>query len=74
MRASPANSVSRYRLRSKAECRRYSFKLRSLGATHVIEFGPGKVLSGLVKRIDGDLVTTCVHDQASLDKALLLLA
>jgi len=45
-------------------------KLKSLGATHVIEFGPGRVLSGLVGRIDKSISTACVHDAASLAKAL----
>ena len=41
-----------------------AFKAR--GLSHVIECGPGKVLSGMVKRIDADLVTGCVFDPASL--------
>lgn len=49
-------------------------RLRDAGATHLIEFGPGKVLSGLASRIDRDLVTACVFDQPSLEKALALLA
>lgn len=49
-------------------------KMQALGATHIIEFGPGKVLSGLVGRIDRSIKTTCVHDQASLDAALDMLA
>jgi len=40
---------------------------------HVIECGPGKVLSGLTKRINADLVGECMFDQASLDKVLELL-
>lgn len=40
--------------------------LKARGMTHVIECGPGKVLSGMVKRIDGDLVTATVLDPASL--------
>lgn len=41
-------------------------KLRASGITHVIEWGPGKVLSGLVKRIDRELKILNVHDEASL--------
>ncbi|HTH76671.1 MAG TPA: ACP S-malonyltransferase [Trinickia sp.] len=44
------------------------------GVTHVIECGPGKVLAGLTKRIDGNLVGTAITDPASLDEALKLLA
>lgn len=49
-------------------------RLRELGATHVVEFGPGKVLTGLVGRIDRELAAACVFDRASLDKALSSLA
>ncbi len=48
--------------------------LKARGLTHVFECGPGKVLSGLVKRIDGELVSTTVLDPASLQQARELLA
>ncbi len=48
--------------------------LKARGLTHVIECGPGKVLAGMVKRIDGDLVTTTIFDPASLAEAKGLLA
>lgn len=41
-----------------------------LGVTHIVECGPGKVLSGLVKRIDGSLVALSVNDPASLQAAI----
>src|SRR6185437_10833638 len=37
------------------------------GVSHVIECGPGKVLAGLTKRIDGNLVGASVFDPASLE-------
>jgi [acyl-carrier-protein] S-malonyltransferase len=40
--------------------------LRARGLSHIFECGPGKVLSGLVKRIDGDITTGTVFDPASL--------
>ena len=40
--------------------------LRARGLSHVIECGPGKVLAGMVKRIDAELVTGSVSDPASL--------
>ncbi|MEZ5661198.1 MAG: ACP S-malonyltransferase [Burkholderiaceae bacterium] len=49
-------------------------RLREMGATHLIEFGPGKVLTGLTGRIEKELTAACVFDQASLEKALALLA
>lgn len=36
----------------------------------MIEFGPGKVLVGLNRRIDRKIKTLCVHDSASLETAL----
>jgi len=44
------------------------------GVTHVIECGPGKVLAGLTKRIDGALVGAAIIDPASLDETLKLLS
>jgi [acyl-carrier-protein] S-malonyltransferase len=45
-------------------------RLKALGVTRVIELGPGKVLAGLVSRIDKDLQVASVHDPASLEAAL----
>lgn len=44
--------------------------LADCGATHFIEVGPGKVLTGLNRQIDRALVTTNVEDPASLEKTL----
>jgi [acyl-carrier-protein] S-malonyltransferase len=44
------------------------------GVTHVIECGPGKVLAGLTKRIDSNLVAGSVADPASLEETLKLVA
>ncbi len=43
-------------------------RLVELGADRFIECGPGKVLTGLNKRICPDLPTTCVEDVESLEK------
>ena len=40
---------------------------KALGCTRFIEFGPGKVLSGLIKKIDAALTTLNVSDLATLD-------
>ncbi len=45
-------------------------RLAGEGVTHVVECGPGKVLAGLTKRIDGDLVGASITDPASLDSVL----
>lgn len=44
------------------------------GVTHVVECGPGKVLAGMVKRIDPALTGAAVHDPASLMEVKGLLA
>lgn len=46
---------------------------KSLGCTRFVEFGPGKVLSGLVKKIDASLVTANVSDIPSLDATAAML-
>ena len=48
--------------------------IRGQGLTHIIECGPGKVLAGMVRRIDGDAVTTTVLDPESLAEARALLS
>lgn len=48
--------------------------LKARGATHIIECGPGKVLAGMVKRIDGDLASGAIFDPASLAETKGLLA
>ncbi|MCR5414910.1 MAG: ACP S-malonyltransferase [Kiritimatiellae bacterium] len=40
---------------------------KEMGCTTFVEFGPGKVLSGLVKKIDASLVTLNVADVASME-------
>ncbi len=44
--------------------------LAAQGVTEVLELGAGKVLSGLIKRIDKNLATASVGDTASLQAAL----
>ncbi|PLP98982.1 ACP S-malonyltransferase [Cupriavidus pauculus] len=48
-------------------------KMAAEGVTHVIECGPGKVLAGMTKRIDGNLVGGAIFDPASLQETLALL-
>ena len=44
--------------------------MKAQGVTHIVECGPGKVLSGLVKRIDRDLLAFNITDPASLQATL----
>ena len=44
--------------------------LKQSGATHYIEVGPGKVLTGLNAKIDKSLITTNVDSPEALQKAL----
>lgn len=44
--------------------------MKQQGVTHIVECGPGKVLSGLTKRIEPELVGLSITDPASLNAAL----
>ena len=48
--------------------------LKARGITHVVECGPGKVLAGMVKRIDADLIGAALYDPATLAEVKELLA
>ena len=48
--------------------------LKARGLTQIFECGPGKVLAGLTRRIDAELVSAAVFDPASLAEARGLLA
>ena len=48
--------------------------LRVRGATHIVECGPGKVLAGMVKRIDAELTSGAIFDPASLQDVKGMLA
>ena len=48
--------------------------LRARGLTHILECGPGKVLAGLVKRVDAEIQSTTVLDPTSLAAAKEMLA
>jgi [acyl-carrier-protein] S-malonyltransferase len=42
----------------------------AMGATHIVECGPGKVLGGMTKRIAPEVQSLTLHDKASLEAAL----
>ena len=44
------------------------------GATHIVECGPGKVLSGMSKRIDDSLQALAIYDPETLAAAKAALA
>jgi [acyl-carrier-protein] S-malonyltransferase len=48
--------------------------MQAAGVTRVVELGPGKVLSGLVRQISKELETFNVEDVASLERTLAALA
>ena len=48
--------------------------LKARGISHLIECGPGKVLAGLVRRIDAELVGAALYDSATLNEVKELLA
>ncbi|MEO7337241.1 MAG: ACP S-malonyltransferase, partial [Caldimonas sp.] len=48
--------------------------MRARGVTHIVECGPGKVLAGTIKRIDGDAISATLLDPTSLGDVKGLLA
>ncbi len=48
--------------------------IKARGITTVVECGPGKVLAGMVKRIDAEMTGAAMYDPASLAEAKVLLA
>ena len=48
--------------------------LKARGITHLIECGPGKVLAGLVRRIDAEMVGAALYDPTTLNEVKELLA
>ena len=48
--------------------------LKARGISHLIECGPGKVLAGLVRRIDAELTGAALYDPATLNEVKELLA
>jgi [acyl-carrier-protein] S-malonyltransferase len=48
--------------------------LRARGITHLIECGPGKVLAGMVRRIDPDATAMTILDPATLAEAKAMLS
>ena len=48
-------------------------ELLAKGVTHFVEVGPGRVLAGLLKRVDRSVVALNVEDAASLQKTLEVL-
>lgn len=47
--------------------------IRARGVVHILECGPGRVLAGMVKRIEPDAISGAVFDPASLNDAKELL-
>jgi [acyl-carrier-protein] S-malonyltransferase len=43
-------------------------RMGKMGVTHVLEAGPGRVLTGLGKRIDKEIKHSCVEDSKSLEE------
>jgi [acyl-carrier-protein] S-malonyltransferase len=48
--------------------------IKAQGISHIVECGPGKVLAGLVKRIDPELTGAYILDGASLSELQRVLA
>jgi [acyl-carrier-protein] S-malonyltransferase len=48
--------------------------IKAMGIANVVECGPGKVLAGLVKRIDAEMVGSALFDPASMEEVKGVLA
>jgi [acyl-carrier-protein] S-malonyltransferase len=48
--------------------------IKARGITTLVECGPGKVLAGMTKRIDGELTGAALYDPATLAEVKNLLA
>lgn len=48
--------------------------MKARGITHLVECGPGKVLAGLTRRIDAELVGAALYDPATLAEVKELIA
>jgi len=45
-------------------------RMLEMGATHIIECGPGRVLGGMTRRIAPEVQSLTLHDRASLEAAI----
>ena len=61
-------------LASPVRWRQTVVAMRERGAATMVEFGPGRVLTGLARRVDRSIAATAVHDGKSLDTALATVA
>ncbi|MBU5362249.1 ACP S-malonyltransferase [Enterococcus raffinosus] len=48
-------------------------KLKELGISQLIEIGPGKTLTGFIKKIDRSLATSRVEDKKTLEETIIFL-
>ena len=44
--------------------------MKARGVTHIVECGPGKVLAGMINRIDPDMQAFAVTDPESMRTAI----
>jgi [acyl-carrier-protein] S-malonyltransferase len=48
--------------------------IKAMGITNLVECGPGKVLAGMVKRIDAEMTGSALYDPATLEEVKGVLA
>jgi len=73
-RGSSIRSALSAQLASPVRWPRTVVALRERGSPALADFGPGRVLTGLARRIDRAIEAMTVHDAKSLDAALDALA
>lgn len=72
--ASDVRQILRDQVSSPVQWVQTTLELVSQGASTIVECGPGKVLSGLIRRIDKSIEIGYLNDNESLEKALALAA
>jgi [acyl-carrier-protein] S-malonyltransferase len=48
--------------------------IKAMGISNLVECGPGKVLAGMVKRIDAEMIGSALFDPATLEEVKGILA
>ena len=59
------------KLKKELRWRESIINMINKGVEHFVEIGPGKVLSGLIKRINKDVKITSINNQSDIESLLI---